>query len=265
MNATLAWGLVLTFVSGLANLLGGYLALRMPTTSRRDISRVIAVAAGFLLAATFLDVLPELARSNPAWLMWTLGGYLVIYITENLFATHAHEEPPAEVGHEHTLMGAVAEEEPLISRSASMAAAVGLATHAFFDGVIIMASFRAGLTQGILLFIAISLHKLPAGFSIASVMRAARYRDKQALLTTVALLLSTTAGAVVILLAGGINEAVSHAIQGLAGGALIYIATTDMIPMTHRGGRQSPVTYTLAGAAIFALSLAILRAAGLGE
>lgn len=264
MNGTLAWGLVLTFVSGLSNLLGGYLAVHIPAPSARDLAKLVALAAGFLLAATFLDVLPELARANPAWLMWTLGGYLLIYITENLFATHAHAESEAAVGHEHTLMGAVAEEEPLISRSASMAAAVGLATHAFFDGVIVMASFRAGLTQGILLFIAISLHKLPAGFSIASVMRAAKYRDREALLTTVALLVSTTAGAVAILLAGNINEQVSHAIQGLAGGALVYIATTDMIPMTHHGGRQSPITYTLAGAAIFALSLAMLRALGLG-
>jgi len=55
---------------------------------------------------------------------------------------------------------------------AAWSALAGLALHAFFDGALIAAGFWVSMQLGILLFLAIFLHKIPEGFTAASIMRA---------------------------------------------------------------------------------------------
>lgn len=269
-------GLAFTIASGLANLLGGYLAVRVGNVSRERMRQLIAAGAGFLLAAAFLDLIPGVAAERPTALGLVLVGYLAIYVAENFFSQHAHETGPDCEGedcheethghaHQHKLMeGMDPEAEPLVSRSASLAAAIGLGLHAFFDGVALMSSFGAGMGSGVLLFVAISMHKLPAGFSLASVMRAANYKDRVAVGTAAMLLGTTTLGAIVAGIIGAISPALSQSLIALAAGSLVYIGATDMIPMSQSRLSRSGIAFALGGAGIFFLSLELLHMVGLG-
>lgn len=276
MSAVLWIGLGFAIASGFAEFLGGLLAVGLGDLGHRRMRQIIAAGAGFLLAAAFLDLIPEVAEARPASLAFVLVGYLAIYVAENFFSLHAHEAEPDCEGedcdnpahghaHEHRLVEEMhPEEEPLVTRSASMAAAVGLGLHAFFDGVAIMSAFEAGLASGILLFAAITLHKLPTGFSLASVMRAAKFRDRIALGTTGALVVTTSVGAVVAALVGTFNPSWREALIALAAGSLVYIGATDMIPMTQSRENRSGIGYALGGSAVFFATLQLLHAVGLG-
>lgn len=275
--STILWiGLGFAVASGFAEFLGGLLAVGLGDFGHRRMRQIIAAGAGFLLAAAFLDLIPEVAQARPAALAFVLVGYLAIYVAENFFSHHAHEVGPDCEGedcgnpthgheHEHRLVEEMhPEEEPLVTRSASLAAAVGLGLHAFFDGVAIMSAFEAGLASGILLFAAITLHKLPTGFSLASVMRAAKFRDRIALGTTGILVITTSLGALVAALIGSFNPSWREALIALAAGSLVYIGATDMIPMTQSHENKSGIGYALGGSAVFFATLQLLHAVGLG-
>lgn len=276
MSKILWIGLAFAIASGFAEFLGGLLAVGLGEVGHKRMRQIIAAGAGFLLAAAFLDLIPEVAAERPAAVAFVMVGYLAIYVAENFFSHHAHEAGPDCEGedcgdpahghqHDHTLVeGMDPEEEPLVSRSASLAATVGLGLHAFFDGVAIMSAFEAGMASGVLLFAAITLHKLPTGFSLASVVRAANFRDRIALGATGILVVTTTLGAIVAALIGTFNPSWREALIALAAGSLVYIGATDMIPMTQSHENKSGIAFALGGAGLFFVTLQFLHGVGLG-
>src|ERR1043166_10134987 len=90
-----------------------------------------------------------------------LGGYLLIQFFEHTLTPHFH-------------FGAETHPESFMRRpSAAYTAAGGLCIHTFFDGVSIASAFYVSPKVGLLVFIAILLHKMPEGFTVASIMLAA--------------------------------------------------------------------------------------------
>ena len=68
--------------------------------------------------------------------------------------------------------------------------------HTFFDGVSIASAFLVNLRVGLLVFIAIMLHKVPEGFTVASIMLASGRSPKKAAAAALALGAATFAGVV---------------------------------------------------------------------
>jgi zinc transporter ZupT len=99
--------------------------------------------------------------------------------------------------------------------------------HTLFDGVAIAAGFMIGPALGTLLFIAVILHKVPEGFTIASIMLAAGQvapgRDRR----WRALGVLTLAGAAATSFLAGHH--VPYALA-LSAGVTIYVAASDLIP-----------------------------------
>jgi hypothetical protein len=68
-----------------------------------------------------------------------------------------------------------------MSAAVGVSALVGLVVHSFFDGLSIGSGFVVDRELGLLLFVAIVLHKAPEGFAIASIVLASRGSRRQAL------------------------------------------------------------------------------------
>src|SRR2546429_3630997 len=118
----------------------------------------VAAGAGFMLAAAFVRMLPESAHVPHAF-FFVLAGYFGVHLFEHTVAPHFH-------------FGEQVHPEALIDPAAGWLALLGLAVHTLFDGVAIAAGFMVGPALGALLSIAVFLHKVPEGFTIASVMLA---------------------------------------------------------------------------------------------
>ena len=88
-----------------------------------------------------------------------LAGYLSIQFFEHTLAPHFH-------------FGAETHPESFMRPSAAYTAVGGLWIHTFFDGVSIASAFLVNFKVGMLVFIAILLHKMPEGFTVASIMLA---------------------------------------------------------------------------------------------
>jgi ZIP family zinc transporter/zinc and cadmium transporter len=226
-NTLLAYGLGLT--AALATLLGGLFIARREW-SDRVLKYFIALGSGFMLAAAFLEMIPEslrlVARESAApdveeaavrVLVWVLGGYLLVHLFEHTLAPHFH------FGEETHL-------EEMARAHAGYTALLGLSIHAFFDGVAIGSGFLVSAWLGGIIFLAVALHKLPEGFAVASVMLACGQGRRVALGAAGALGAATLLG---VMLIHVLKAQVSYALP-ISAGVTLYVAASDLIPEVNK-------------------------------
>ena len=76
MLSPLAWSLLLGTAAALANILGGLAVVSRQSWSEEVLKYFVALGAGFMLAATFLRMLPESFKLTPQAPLLVLGGLL---------------------------------------------------------------------------------------------------------------------------------------------------------------------------------------------
>src|SRR5687768_5222068 len=154
-------------VAAVADLAGAAFVTSVHSRGRAPLRYFVALGAGFMLAAAFVRMLPESAQTPHAFL-FVLIGYFGIHLFEHTVAPHFH-------------FGEEIHHEALLRPSAGWLALVGLGVHTLFDGVAIAAGFMVSSALGAVIFIAVLLHKLPEGFTIASIMLAGGHSRRAAL------------------------------------------------------------------------------------
>ena len=228
-----------------ADLAGAVVVAGAHRGGRAPLRYFVAGGAGFMLAAAFVRMLPESAHVPHAFL-FVLMGYFGVHLFEHTVAPHFH------FGEEiHT--------EAFLKPSAAYLAVLGLGVHTLFDGVAIAAGFMIGPTLGLLLFLAVLLHKLPEGFAIASIMLATGRPRSAALLAGAVLGALTVLGALLTSLLAGTHVAYALA---LSAGVTIYVAASDLIPEVNREGGPALAWTVFGGLLLFGLADWTLSRAG---
>jgi zinc transporter ZupT len=240
-----------------ANLLGGWLLITSSAHrfGERFLKYLVALGAGFMLAAIFIEILPEtvsiwsVGRQGEAAAQGVVGamtlllaGYLLIQLFEHTIAPHFH-------------FGAETHPESFMKPSAAYAAVGGLWIHTFFDGVSIASAFLVDFKVGLLVFIAILLHKMPEGFTVASIMLASGRSTGKALAATAAIGAATLAGVVTVAAFNSrFQNAVGYALP-FSAGVTLYVAASDLIPeVNHKEERNPTVSIVVfVGVALFYL------------
>jgi len=220
-------GLLLGVTAAGANVLGGSL-IAHGTWSRRYLKYFIALGAGFMLATALLEMIPESLKlrgdhesfffhDTSSVLLLVLAGYFLVHFFEHTLAPHFHfgeETHHEEMSHAH----------------ASYAALLGLGIHTLFDGVAIASGLLVSTSLGVLIFLAIFLHKLPEGFTVASLMLASGQSRRAAFVSSVILGGCTLLGMALML---ALRSTVKDALP-LSAGVTLYVAASDLIPEVNR-------------------------------
>jgi zinc transporter ZupT len=114
--------------------------------------------------------------------------------------------------------------------------------HAFFDGFAISAGMQFNFYLGLLIFIAVLLHKLPEGLTIATVMMAADHRRRTSFLASAAIGVATMLGVVSVFFLTDVNEQVVGLAFAFSAGVATYVGASDLIPeINHSTKRIMPV------------------------
>ncbi len=235
-HANLLLSLALGFVAGLADYLGGLILIhRAPST--RTLRFFVALGAGFMIAAALLEMLPEGVRVNPRLApLLVLLGYCAVHLLEHTLVPHIHFGQPSPT-------------HGFLSSKASYSVLLGLALHTFFDGVAIGSGFVLSRWLGWVLFTAVLLHKVPEGFTVASVMLAGGQTRRTALNSALLLGATTVAGVLAISLA-------PHLVQAglpVSAGVTLYAAATNLMPeLNHEPGLPMAAMF-FAGIGLFFL------------
>jgi len=131
----------------------------------------------------------------------------------------------------------------------------GLLVHTFFDGVAIAAASQIDVRAGLLVFIAVLIHKIPEGFTIGSMILASGREKKDVLIVTSIIGLMTVIGVVLYYLIGSnLGFTLGYALP-IASGVTLYVAASDLIPeVNHHGGRRPLISISIfVGVALFFL------------
>ena len=236
--STLVLSFLLGLAAALADIFGGLILVRA-SAEKRFLRYFVALGAGFMLATAFLEMVPESFRLSFRWApALVFGGYCVMQLLEHTITPHFH-------------FGEETHHGEFLSGHTSSSVVGGLAVHSLFDGVAIASGFVLSHWLGWIIFIAIFLHKIPEGFTVASVMMASGRSRRAAVLSSVIVAAATLGGVVLInFLPGWVRAGLP-----LSAGVAIYVAATDLVPEVNRepGIRMALVFF--AGVAISVLCM----------
>src|SRR5207249_11567349 len=121
-------------IAAAANILGGLWISSQPKLNENVLKYLIAVGAGFMLAAVFLKAIPasmdmgEWGGHSERVMLLVLVGYLAIQFFAHTVASHFH-------------FGEETHSDTMLSHYMAYRAIGGLAIHTFFDGVSIASGF----------------------------------------------------------------------------------------------------------------------------
>lgn len=220
MDTALAYALI---AAG-ANLVGGLVITMASPRGRLTQRLLIGFGAGFMLAVTFLAMIPHAMEGGTTGAAGILAGYLLVHFTQHVITPHFHF---GEETHSHEMVG----------RWVGITALLGLLLHTLFDGVAIASGFGVSASMGVVIFSAILLHKIPEGVTIASIMMASGNSAARAIAGVALLGISTIVG---VLLTAWVGPLEHHGLA-LSAGVTLYVAASNLVPevQKQRGARYA--------------------------
>jgi zinc and cadmium transporter len=230
---TLIYIIIFTTLGSLLALLGGVILLTRKKLSHTITHGLSAFAAGALLGAAFLDLLPEtfhhfeemgMEEVEGQVLLYTLIGILLFFLLERSIHWFHHHH------HQHN------EDEPT---SAVVPLVIfGDGVHNFIDGILIAATFMVDIQLGMITTVAIAAHELPQEIGDFGILLHAGLSKKKALVYNLLSQLTAVIGGVATYFIGNSIEGVIPDIIAVTSGFFIYIALTDLIPDIHNENRK---------------------------
>ena len=206
---------------------------------------LIGFAAGTLLVAALLDILPEAIEARgPEALWWCTGSFIAVAFAEWTLSGHVHRRGG----------GAPASVPPLTLLGSD-------ALHNISDGMAIAAAFLISVPLGVVTSLAVIVHELPEEVGDYVLLRAAGVTKRRALLALAGVQATAALGALGILVAAAQTASLAGIALAIATGTFLFIAATDLLPevlrkdATHHDRTESVVGFGL-GAAVVAIQAA---------
>jgi zinc and cadmium transporter len=217
------WVTIAVVLDGAVALVGGLLPERWLVKHRPV---MLGFAAGAVIAAALLDLVPDAYALLGAWIVpWVIGTMIALAIVEHLFAHHVGVAAP------YALLGSDA-------------------LHNFADGMAIAAAFVVSTRLGVVTSLAVIVHELPEEIALYTVLRAAGFGKTRALLALTAVQLTAGLGAAAALLGATIGNE-SGALLAIAAGTFLYVAF-ELLPLVVRSWRA--LIALAAGALVVAIA-----------
>ncbi len=244
----------LVFVGSLASLVGSVLLAATSSFSAKLAVRLTAFASGVMIATSLLHLLPEsLHELSGASVGMTLLGAIVFFFILEKFIWHHHH-------HEHE-----DHHQEKLTRTTGYLITVGDSVHNFIDGVLIASVFLVQPELGLLTALAIAAHEIPQEIADFSVMVAAGFSKRKALLFNVGSALAAFLGAGVTVVFSDQLLPVLPYLVTFAAGTFLYIALSDLIPELHTSEhgviqKVQHIVLFLAGIAVIAGGLQLTSA-----
>ncbi len=179
---------------------------------------LISFAAGSLLAAAFLDILPEALELNGTVEIFTyvLIGIIVFFILESfLYWYHCHDGK-CDV-HTFTYLNII-----------------GDGIHNFIDGMIIATSYLISIPLGAITSLAVVFHEVPQEIGDFSILVYGGFSKARALLYNFLTALTSFAGALAVYFFSAKVQNLTAFLLPFAAGGFIYIAGADLLPELHK-------------------------------
>lgn len=178
---------------------------------------IIAFAAGTLLGAAFIHMIPEIFERNggKAIIFVLFGIILFLAVEKFIHWRHCHKVPCKIHSFGYMIL-------------------IGDGVHNFLDGIIMATAFLVNVPLGIVVSFAVILHEIPQEIGDFGILVYAGMKVKKALLFNFLVSLTAFAGAIFAYYLIGTSEWVVPYLIALSAGSFIYIGAVDLMPEIHK-------------------------------
>jgi len=216
--------LVVTVLGGFVSIFGALLLVANKKSARLLATYSTPFAAGGLLAAVFIDLLPEglVSARISTVLTSTMIGLLVFFYLERILRwfhchhNHLHDEAEVHKNSSRTLI------------------VTGNALHNSLDGVAIASAFLVNIPVGIVTAIAVSAHEVPRNIGDIGLLLARGMGRKLAIIIHIICTFATVPVALVVYRLGGSGQLPIGVLLGISAGFMLYVAASDIIPAINK-------------------------------
>jgi zinc and cadmium transporter len=220
MQEVWIYSLVSVFLVSLISLIGLFALSIKVDRLRTILIYLISFSAGALFGDAFIHLLPEVVEGQGFGVfagLYIISGILLFFILEKVICwQHCHM--PITKNHVHSF---------------AYMNLLGDGLHNFIDGLVIGASYLAGVQIGIATTLAVLLHEIPQEIGDFGILIHGGFSRGKALLLNFASALLAVVGVIIVLIAGEIGN-ITQIILPLVIGGFIYIAGSDLIPELHK-------------------------------
>ncbi len=227
----LAYILLSVIIVSAVSLVGVLTLVVRPRLLERILFMLVSFAAGAMLAAAFLDLLPAAMEQAPDGVFGAvLAGMVVFFFVETfLYWYHCHSGKCER--HTH-----VVGEKPHkhIKMPFTYLNLIGDGVHNFLDGVIIATSYLVSVPLGIITSLAVIFHEIPQEIGDFGILVYGGFSKYEALVYNFLSALTAIAGALLAYFFASSIENLTHWLVPFAAGGFIYIASVDLLPELHQ-------------------------------
>jgi zinc and cadmium transporter len=219
MDKTFWIALVTSTLAAGVTSLGIYTIRRFAAWGERNTTYFMCFAAGVLIAASFLHIIPKSFSMHPQAPAWLLVGFLGLHLFNRFVTAFVCEKDPER---KDFAIGVI----PML----------GIGFHSFIDGFIYSISFSVSIFTGYLATIGMVLHEFPEGIVTYLLLVRGGIKARSAMwLSLFAAAVTTPVGMLVSYpIVNQISAPALGALLAFSAGALVYVGATHLLPRAER-------------------------------
>jgi zinc and cadmium transporter len=205
----------------------------------RYTQHMLSLAAGALMATSFLHLLPEAfeseAGAHQLFLTLLMGLVFFFLLDKAELWHHGHEHghdhgPHEHHGHGHATHGVGTSEPP----RGQWAVLAGDSVHCFGDGILIASAFMADMRLGVIASLAVLAHEVPHHMGDLAVLRQGSSSRRAAIVkVSMAGAITAFGGAVGYVLVDALHDWLPFFLV-VASSSFVYVALADLIPQLQK-------------------------------
>jgi zinc transporter ZupT len=244
MENTFWTALSTSLVAAFVTSLGIFTIRRFADWGQRNTTYFMCFAAGVLIAASFLHIIPKSFTMNMRAPIWLLVGFLGLHLFNRFVTAFVCEKDPNKKDY---ALGIV----PML----------GIGFHSFIDGFIYSIAFTVSILTGYLATIGMVMHEFPEGIiTYLLLIRGGVAEQKAVVLAFFAAAATTPLGMLVSYpLISTIDQQTLGALLSLSAGALVYVGATHLLPRAEQEQKRFSLV-ALAGGVLVAVIIVISKA-----
>jgi zinc transporter ZupT len=213
---------------------GIYVIRRFEDWGRRNTTYFSCFAAGVLVSASFLHIIPKSFAMSSRAPVLLLVGYLFLHSFNRFVTAYVCDKPTTA----EYAIGLI----PLL----------GIGFHSFIDGIVYSITFTVSIFTGVLAATGMVLHEFPEGIVTYLLLLRGGFREKRAVaLAFVAAAVTTPLG---MLISYPVISRISQPLLGdvlaLSAGALVYVGATHLLPRAELEPRRYSLVALGAGVVV---------------
>jgi zinc transporter ZupT len=228
--------ILVVFISSLAYILGGFLVLFKNNWSEKNIISLISLSAGLLLSIALIDLIPDAQKDVNNNGVYVIIGFLIMYfVFLSVKSNSQNEQGNSE-------------------KASAIGLSIGMLLHNFFEGLSIGISYSVTFKLGLIVSIALVIHKIPEGLSFSSVFMAFLKGRRKTVINLIIQGIFTWlgAGSAILLSAfkGFQGQMVAIALS-ITAGIFLYLSGTSLLPSTNQRNYKSTPLFFLGGILLY--------------